>query len=298
MLLCQQCITVHSWLGKRCAFLKNLLPSGPFCPLSFYSQSLECRTVKVFARCIANSGSAAPLDFIWGLYAWEHWGAGICMAWAQGHGQGCRAGLGQSPKGTEVYGRTWEHLEDKTPKELLWRVADHGHSCWDLSHQCIPMEEIFSITFTIHIPREESLWAWVESEHTMVVSLSIFGMELDSGLCAVRMALDASCWGNNLPEGTFEISNCLLEDSSCVMLVGSLLPSLRISPCELLWGSMERWWFTFESYLTDLNFTEHGSMAPNPFSPASFYWGCCWCSYANVIQLQRAVAIPVTCSPV
>lgn len=35
--------------------------------------------------------------------------------------------------------------------------------------------------------------AWVESEHTMVVSLSIFGMELDSGLCAVRMALDALC---------------------------------------------------------------------------------------------------------
>lgn len=55
------------------------------------------------------------------------------------------------------------------------------------------MEEIFSITLSILVPREGSLWAWVTSEHSMVVSLSIFGMELDSGFCAVRMALDGLC---------------------------------------------------------------------------------------------------------
>lgn len=55
------------------------------------------------------------------------------------------------------------------------------------------MEEIFSITFSIHVPREGSWWAWVASEHSMVVSLSTFGMEVDSGLCVVRMALDALC---------------------------------------------------------------------------------------------------------
>lgn len=55
------------------------------------------------------------------------------------------------------------------------------------------MEEIFSITPSILVPREGSLWAWVTSEHGMVLSLSIFGMELDSGFCAVRVALDGFC---------------------------------------------------------------------------------------------------------
>lgn len=55
------------------------------------------------------------------------------------------------------------------------------------------MEGIFSITFSIHVLREGSLRTWVASEHSMVVSLSIFGMELDSGLCAVKMALDVLC---------------------------------------------------------------------------------------------------------
>lgn len=43
MPLCQQCTTAHGWLGKKWVFLKYLLPPGPFCPLFFYSQSLDCQ---------------------------------------------------------------------------------------------------------------------------------------------------------------------------------------------------------------------------------------------------------------